>query len=142
MTKLEQLIDDINNKNIDLLETEYEAMPSQTLRDEEHYAIFMNSRLLKTPVQHFCALAHEYGHCETGAVYRDCTPLETKARCEARANRRAVLNTIPVEEFMTTLQELDRFGELSVYSLANYFEVTEDYMRTAIETYKTIGALM
>ena len=84
-----------------------------------------------TEAQHRTHLAHEMGHCETGAVYDIAVPLETRSRCEFRANKWAIKKLLPKEE----LEQAFRQGLVEIWQLAEHFDVTEDLVRFACEYY-------
>lgn len=80
-------------------------------------------------------LAHEIGHCELLAFYNAYSPLEIRERHEARANRWAASKLVPVGELTEALEH----GINEIWSLAEYFGVTEDFMRKALEIHRTHG---
>lgn len=76
-------------------------------------------------------LAHEIGHCETGSFYHAYSPLETRERCEYRANLWAIKKLLPKEELERAFQR----GCIEVWQLAENFEVTENLIRFACQYY-------
>ena len=78
------------------------------------------------------ALAHELGHVETGSFYRIETPLYTKAKCEYKANKRAIQMLIPQDELLSAL----RHGIVEVWQLAEHFGVTEQMINRACCLYQ------
>lgn len=82
-------------------------------------------------------LAHEIGHCETLAFYNAYSPLEIRERHESRANRWAVSKLVPVRELTEALKN----GINEIWDLAEFFNVTEDFMRKAIEIHRARGAI-
>lgn len=76
-------------------------------------------------------LAHEIGHCMTGSFYRPYCPLETRERCEYKANKWMIENLLPKEE----IQAAFNMGIVEVWELAEYFGVTEDVIRFACYEY-------
>lgn len=77
-------------------------------------------------------LAHELGHCETMSFYNFYSPLDIRAKHENRANGWAIKKLIPKRAFQNAL----RNGYRDIFSLAEYFEVTEDFMQKAVEFYQ------
>ena len=75
-------------------------------------------------------LAHELGHCMTGSFYTIDT-LETRGRMEARANRWAVKKLLPFSE----LNEAVISGIYETWDLAEYFELPESFIKTALDYY-------
>ncbi len=77
-------------------------------------------------------LAHELGHCVTGAFYNVYSPCDIRQRHENRADKWAIKKLIPEDE----LEEAVRSGCTELWELAEYFDVTEDFMRKAVSWYK------
>ena len=108
----------------------YMGMPSEgaTVRDQGYYAIFLDiakiqsTRLLKG------VCCHEMGHAATGALQKVCSPYETVERCEYRANRWMAENHIAEDMF----REAFKAGYTEVWQLAEYFDLPEDVIRTAV----------
>lgn len=77
-------------------------------------------------------LAHEIGHCMKGAFYNYSCKYNTKSRCEYKADKWAIQNTIPFNELEAALKS----GNTEVWSLAEYFGVTYEFMNKALELYE------
>lgn len=86
---------------------------------------------IETTAEERVHLAHEIGHCETLAFYNAYSPLEIRERYEARADRWAVSKLVPVGELSEALKR----GISEIWALAELFDVTEDFMRKAINIY-------
>lgn len=78
-------------------------------------------------------LAHELGHCETMSFYNVYSPLDIREKHELRANRWAIGKLIPKSAYLRALKN----GYDNLYSLAEYFSVTEEFMKKAVEYYRT-----
>lgn len=76
-------------------------------------------------------LSHELGHCVYGGFYNQYTPLDVREQHENKANKWAVYRLIPWGK----LKQAVRDGMTEVWELAEYFDVTEDFMRWAITYY-------
>ncbi len=76
-------------------------------------------------------LAHEIGHCMTGAFYHPYSPLETRERCEYKANKWMIENLLPKKEIQAAFD----MGIVEVWELAEHFGVTEDVIRFACFEY-------
>ena len=94
--------------------------------------IALDSQQLHTTAEEKVALAHEYGHCATGAFYNRYSPFDSRARDERHANKKAVYTLIPLGELIDALHSPWN----SVYDLSEHFTVTEDFMRWALEYYE------
>lgn len=76
-------------------------------------------------------LAHELGHCETGAFYNINTSLQNRGQCEHRADVWAIKKLIPKDE----LNEAVKNGHNELWELAEYFDVPEPFVKKAIDYY-------
>ena len=79
-------------------------------------------------------LAHELGHCATGAFYKMYSPLAIRGQYEHKAMKWAILHCVPKDELI----ELLRKG-YQVDEIAEHFGVTEDMIHTAYTYYFEYG---
>lgn len=77
-------------------------------------------------------LAHELGHCATSSFYNIYSPFDVRGKHEKRADKWAIKKLVPQNLFNKAL----RSGCEDIYSLAEYFGVTADFMQKAVELYK------
>jgi len=77
-------------------------------------------------------LAHELGHCTTGSFYNIYSKLDIREKHEKRADKWAIGELVPKPAFIKALED----GYDNVYSLAEYFGVTPDFMQKTVELYK------
>lgn len=82
-------------------------------------------------------LAHELGHCETGAFYSREVTAEGRSRREERANRWAVCRLVPYGALCEALEE----GCRELWELAERFEVTETFLAAAVRYYREAKGL-
>ena len=82
------------------------------------------------------ALGHELGHCMTGSFYNRFAKRDVIQKHENHADKWAIEKLIPVEE----LDEAVVRGHTELWDLAEYFDVTEEFMRKAVCWY-TYGNL-
>ena len=80
-------------------------------------------------------LAHELGHCKTGAFYNQYTPFSLRSKCERRADEWAIKQCVPFDALINACKS----GLHGSYELAEYFDVSESMMRKAIEYYLRRG---
>lgn len=79
-------------------------------------------------------LAHELGHCETGSFYDIHSKYDIRAKHENRADKWAIKKLIPRDE----LKEAVSCGLYEVWELAEYFEVTYQFMEKAMIYYQQL----
>lgn len=81
-------------------------------------------------------MAHELGHCSTGSFYNEYASCDVRRKHENRADKWAVKKLISEDELDEAVAE----GYTEIWSLAEYFGVTEDFMKKAVCLY-TYGNL-
>lgn len=81
-------------------------------------------------------LGHELGHSMTGSYYNKYATCDVRRRHENRADKWAINEFVSEQE----LDEAISDGHTEMWDLADYFHVTEDFMRKAVCWY-TYGYL-
>ena len=76
-------------------------------------------------------LAHELGHCQTGAFYNRYSKLNVIDKLEHKADKWAIKKLLPVDK----LKEAIKDGYTEKWQLAEYFELTEDLIKKAFWIY-------
>lgn len=94
-------------------------------------AIAMNPWSMASIADEKVKLAHELGHCETGSFYNKYSAFDIRTQHENRADRWAIKKLIPKDK----LRSVVAYGHTTVWELAEDFDVTEDFMKKAIEYY-------
>ena len=88
-----------------------------------------------TEAQKKTHLAHEMGHCETGAFYCAFSPIDNRSKHEHTANMWAIRKLLPPDQLLHAMEEGDR----EVWQLAERFDVSEDLIRFAVYEYFDIA---
>ena len=96
---------------------------------DERYIIMDEADM--TEAERKVHLAHEIGHCMTGAFYRPYSPLETRSRCEYKANMWMIEHLLPKERLEAAFTD----GITEVWELAEHFDVPEETVRFACYEY-------
>lgn len=73
-------------------------------------------------------LAHELGHCCTGSFYNQWAICDVRRKHENRADKWAIEHLVPRAEF----QEAVSAGLSDLWSLSEYFCVSEEFMKKAV----------
>ena len=112
-----------------------------TMRDTKSLAmpqgwIALDTDHIENTTETKICLAHEMGHIETNSFYNVHSPLDVRQKHENRANKWAIKQLITEEE----LDEAVANGHTEIWDLADYFDVTEEFMRKAVCLY-TYGNL-
>lgn len=134
MTTTESLLDLIEQNNIEVYLGSMPAAKSASANIGDDYCIALDEQSLESTAEARCRLAHEAGHCITGSFYNLYAPLDRRSKHERRADKWAVKKLIPKDELETQLRQ-----GLEPYELAEYFNVTENYIHKAIEFYFECG---
>ena len=95
-------------------------------------AIAMDPWRMSTLADEKVKLAHELGHCVTGALYNRYAARDLRQKHELRANRWAYKKLVPEDELIEAFHQ----GYREFWELAEYFDVPEPFLREALEYYK------
>lgn len=95
-------------------------------------AIGIDTKIIKSKVEEKTCLAHELAHCMQSAFYTGCSPLELRERHEHKADKWVIQKLIPFDRLSDALNK----GITTVWELAEYFEITEDYIKKALRLYE------
>lgn len=77
-------------------------------------------------------LAHELGHCVTGSFYNRYSNLDIREKSEFSADKWAIKKLIPKDELQIAFKQ----GYTEPWDLAEYFNVTEEFVIKAFNYYK------
>lgn len=88
----------------------------------------LDHAVLSDGADHRVHLAHELGHCKTGAFYNRWAVCDVRKKHELRADKWAIQRMIPEDELDLAVAD----GYTDVTSLAEHFGVTEEFMRKAV----------
>lgn len=131
MVKLNDLYDCMERDDILFIENSRGKLTSFSIMDnDKNCTIIMNKNKNSTQSLKKERLAHEIGHCETGAFYTSKT-LNLRSRCEYRANKWAIKKLIPIDELIEIFEK----GMTDIWQVAEHFEVTEDFAKKACKFY-------
>ena len=101
------------------------------MTDTGNCYIGIDYNAIKSEVQERERLAHEVGHCVRGAFYNRYSLLDLKSKHEYRADKWAIERLLPKEE----MAEAFEYGIVEVWELAEYFEVSEEFIKKAAYIY-------
>ena len=96
------------------------------------YAIFIDTQKVDSIADELCTVAHEYGHCATGTTHYVSSPLDLVYKHEYKADKWAIHKLLPVEDIKKAMLS----GCTEVWQLAEYFNVTERFLKRAIQIYQ------
>ncbi len=91
-------------------------------------AVALDPWKMETLADEATSLGHELGHCETGSFYNPFAALDVRQKHENRADKWAIEKLIPKE----ALEAAVASGSREPWELAEYFGVTEPFIRKAV----------
>lgn len=106
--------------------------PGATIRDQGHYAVFLDFSKIRSTRLLRGVYFHELGHVATGALHKVDSPYELVERSEYRANRWAAEHYLTDQDFRSAFSE----GYTEPWQLAEYFDMPEPDIMNAL-TYWT-----
>lgn len=117
--------------NITIIYTEgISLVESCSVRINNNYYIGINNDI-KSSDQNV-HMAHELGHCLTGSMYNMYAPLDNRDKHELRADKWAFKTLVPLKKLITAVER----GIKEIWELADFFTVTEDFIKKAITYYE------
>ncbi len=130
--KLNSLYNIAEKENIKVYDWYIEDTKGMYMNYHDINAIALNYDNLGTYIDEKCVLAEELGHYYMDATY----PASTNDKIlidkqEYRAKKWSYYVLIPFEKLKLAIKN----GINTLYSLANYFDVTEEYMQNCINFY-------
>lgn len=132
-----ELYNEAQKSNIPIILLEIPKTGSMCIQAESGRCyIGMDYGILPDETARRVHLAHELGHCKTGAFYNRWATQDIRQKHEHRADKWAIEKVIPVNKLDDAVAE----GHTELWDLADYFGVTEDFMRKAVCWY-TYGNL-
>lgn len=109
---------------------------SISLENNNNYYIGIDDMQLDSGKEERVHMAHELGHCVTGAFYNEYSLVDNRGKCEETADRWAVKKLIDKDELLKQIK-----NGMEIWDLAEYFNVTEDFIRKAYHLYFEVQIL-
>lgn len=127
--EISALYDYARQQNIEVIPYPMPENASMSLMtDSGDCYIGMDPSIQNGGVQERVHLGHEIGHCVTGSFYNRYAAIDSRLRHENRADKWAVQHLIPVED----LDDAVAHGYTELWELAEWFGVTEEFVRKAV----------
>ena len=132
MRSLQSLYRLAEKKNIEIINFPLPENGSMSLMsDDGGCYIGMDDTAFDTGAEERVHLSHELGHCVTGSFYNRHAAMDVRQKHENRADKWAIRRLIPVEQ----LDDAIAGGHTELWDLADYFGVTEAFLKKAICLY-------
>ena len=127
----------ITDEGIELFTCGMTCTDALSMCCDDTYGIFLNYDKFDSSQEEFCVLAHEFGHCKTGATHKLYSPYQVICQHEHRANRAAVHEFLPIEK----LNDAFEYGCTEAWEVAEYLDIPEKFVILAIDIYTCEGKL-
>ena len=127
----------IQDNNIKVFPCDLKDIKSVSIETNNKYGIFINYNEIENPDDEFIVTTHEYGHCMTGSTHPLYSPFDIISRHEYRANRRAILDFLPIEK----IKEAINYGCKTPYEFSEYLEIPEAFVINAFEHYNAMNLI-
>lgn len=131
-----KLFQEAQDSDISIVYLSIPESGSMCVQTDKQCYIGMDYGILPDEASKRVHLAHELGHCKTGAFYNRWAARDVRRKYEHRADKWAIQKMIPIDD----LDEAVADGHVELWDLADYFGVTEEFMRKAVCWY-TYGNL-
>lgn len=134
-TETSDLYDFAEKRGIEIINIDLPQIQSVSAMSQSGKCyIGMDPLQMQTQSKEKVHLAHEIGHCEKGAFYNPYSKLDIRAKHEYSANKWAVKRLVPKTDLVSLLKK-----GYEKWELAEYFDVTEDFINLAIRMYFEYG---
>ncbi|MCI5500026.1 MAG: ImmA/IrrE family metallo-endopeptidase [Clostridiales bacterium] len=123
-----ELYQDAQREDIPIIALDIPENGSMCVQGDLRCYIGVDYNVLEDEASKRVHLAHELGHCITGSFYNIWAARDVRQKHELRADKWAIERMIPVEALDQAVAE----GYTDIWALADYFGVTEEFMRKAV----------
>lgn len=135
LLNLNTLYDIASDNNIQIDCIDMKSCYCFSLMDNMQCYIAIDPFKIESEADEKVKLSHELGHCETGSFYNEYATCDIREKHEYRATKWQIKKLIPKDKLL----EAYKNGISNNYELAEYFGVTEDFMKKAINFYCEVG---
>lgn len=101
---------------------------SLSVQDDDGDFVLMDYSLIGAGARERVHLGHELGHSLEGAFYNPYATLDVRQKYEHRADKWAIKELVPIDRLDDAIAE----GYTDIWSLAERFDVTEEFMKKAV----------
>ena len=134
---LDQVYEKIQNSDIEIFNFGLENIKSVSVEADGRYGIFINHKEIENSDEEFIVATHEYGHCMTGSTHPPYSPLDIISKHEYRADRKAVLDFLPLDKIKSAIKD----GCRSAYEFSEYLDVPEQFVIKAFQHYTAMDLI-
>lgn len=127
----------IQEKDIQVLHFGLPNIKSVSVETNNRYGIFINHKEIADSDEEFLVATHEYGHCVTGSTHPPYSPLDIISKHEYRADRKAVLDFLPIDKIKSAIKD----GCRSAYEFSEYLDMPEQFIIKALQHYSAMDLI-
>ena len=131
---LDKVYKKIQDNGIKVMHFGLPNIKSVSVEANNRYGIFINHKEIESSDEEFLVATHEYGHCMTGSTHPPYSPLDIVSKHEYRADRKAVLDFLPIEKVKSAIKA----GCRSAYEFSEYLDVPEQFVIKAFLHYNAM----
>ena len=131
---LDKVYEKIQENGIMILPFGLDDIKSVSVEADNKYGIFINYNEIENSDEEFIVATHEYGHCMTGSTHPPYSPFDIIARHEYRADRKAILDFLPIERVKDAIEH----GCHTAYEFSEYLDVPEPFVIKAFQHYNAM----
>lgn len=118
-------------ENIEMFDIKAKKCKSMSIQADNGNCYIGIDRRNMTEAEETVATAHEVGHCITGSFYNRYSEFDLISKHERRADIWAIKKLIPKDELIDAFEH----NIVEIWELAEYFNLTEDFIRKACQYY-------
>ena len=134
---INKVYEKIYENNIQVFPFGIDNVKSVSIETNNKYGIFINYDEIKNQDEEFLVTTHEYGHCKSGSTHPLYSPFDIVSRHEYRADRRAVLDFLPIEQIKDAIEH----GCKTPFEFSEYLEIPEVFVIKAFEHYNAMNLI-
>ena len=134
---LDKVYEIIQENNINIFHFGLPNIKSVSIETDDKYGIFINHKEIENSDEEFIVATHEYGHCMTGSTHPPYSPLDIISKHEYRADRKAVLDFLPIDKIKSAIKD----GCRSAYEFSEYLDVPEQFVIKAFQHYTAMDLI-
>lgn len=127
----------IQDNNIKVIHKGIPGIKSISVEADGNYGILINHDEIQTSDEEFLVATHEYGHCMSGSTHPPSSPLDIVSKHEYRADRKAVLDFLPIDKIKSAIKD----GCRSAYEFSEYLGVPEKFIIKAFQHYTAMDLI-
>ena len=131
---IDEVYKKIQDNGIEVMHFGLANIKSVSVEADNRYGIFLNHKEIESFDEEFIVAKHEYGHCVTGSTHPPCSPLDIVAKHEYRADRKAVLDFLPIDRIKVAI----KYGCRTVYEFSEYLDMPEQFVLKAFQHYNAM----